>query len=192
MLLDFTFRDVPEKQADAEEPAKFKKFSKEEKEELRFVRLENLLQRRPFLLSNVVLRQNPHNVYEWLNRVKLCEEDTYLTIKTFTEAIQTVDPVKSTGKTSKIWVCFAEFYESYDELQNANLIYHKASQLQFKSIEEVSFIFCNWAEMHIRSNNIDSALEIMKYACNKPRSKLKDKDEKWIEFDDAPRAHSNP
>ena len=32
--------------------------------------------------------------------------------------------------------------------------------------------------MHIRSNNVDSALEIMKYACNKPKSKLKDKDEK--------------
>ena len=44
MLLDFTFKDVPEKQADSEEPPpKFKKFSKEEKEELRFVRLENLL-----------------------------------------------------------------------------------------------------------------------------------------------------
>ena len=58
------------------------------------------------------------------------------------------------------------------------MIYHKASQLQYKSIEEVSFIFCSWAEMHIRSNNIESALEIMKYACNKPKSKLKDKDEK--------------
>jgi len=32
--------------------------------------------------------------------------------------------------------------------------------------------------MHIRTNNIDSALEIMNYACNKPRSKLKMKDEK--------------
>ena len=109
-FLDFTFRDVPEKKAKNEEP-KFKKFTKEEKEELKFVRLENLIQRRPFLLSNVVLRQNPNNVYEWLNRVKLCQEDTYLTIKTFTEAIQTVDPQKSTGKTSKIWVRFAEFYE---------------------------------------------------------------------------------
>jgi len=120
-----------------------------------------------------VLRQNPHNVYEWLNRAKLCEQDIKLTIKTFTEAIQTVDPLKSKGKTSKIWVRFAEFYEQYEELQNANFIYHKASQLQFKSIEEVSFIYCSWAEMHIRANNIESALEIMKYGCNKPKSKLK-------------------
>ena len=56
MLLDFTFREVPEKQSKEGEEPKFKKFSKEEKEELKFVRLENLIQRRPFLLSNVVLR----------------------------------------------------------------------------------------------------------------------------------------
>lgn len=44
-LLDWTFRDVPEKQqaeGDDSEP-KFKSFTKEEKEELKFVRLENLI-----------------------------------------------------------------------------------------------------------------------------------------------------
>ena len=49
---------MPEKQRpdDEEKANKFKKFTKEEKDELKFVRLENLIQRRPFLLSNVVLR----------------------------------------------------------------------------------------------------------------------------------------
>jgi len=37
-----------------------------------FERLEELLDKRPFLLSNVVLRQSPHSVNEWLNRVELC------------------------------------------------------------------------------------------------------------------------
>ena len=55
-------------------------------------------------------------MYEWLNRIKLCEEDTYLAIKTFTEAIQTIDPQKAFGKASKVWVKFAQFYEEYDEL----------------------------------------------------------------------------
>ncbi len=43
-------------------------------------------------MSKTILRQNPHNVYEWLNRISLCEEDPYLAIKTYTEAITTVDP----------------------------------------------------------------------------------------------------
>ena len=53
------------------------------------------------------------------------------------------------------------------------MIYHKATQLRYKSIEEIAFLYCSWAEMHIRSNNFSSALDIMKYACNKPKSKLK-------------------
>ena len=76
---------------------------------MRFFHLENLIARRPFLLSNVVLRQNPNNVNEWLNRVKLCEQMTnpYLAIKTFTEAIAAVDPLQAVGKVSKLWIAFA-------------------------------------------------------------------------------------
>jgi hypothetical protein len=57
-------------------------------------------------------------VYEWLNRVKLCESlvsgseeaseaNTYLAIKTFTEAIAAVDPMQAFGKASKLWIAFA-------------------------------------------------------------------------------------
>ena len=39
--------------------------------ELRLARFENLMDRRPLLLNSVLLRQNPHNVHEWLKRVEL-------------------------------------------------------------------------------------------------------------------------
>lgn len=41
---------------------------------MRLARLEFLMDRRPLLLNRVLLRQNPHNVQEWLKRVKLYEE----------------------------------------------------------------------------------------------------------------------
>ena len=41
---------------------------------MRLARLEFLMDRRPLLLNRVLLRQNPHNVQEWLKRVKLFEE----------------------------------------------------------------------------------------------------------------------
>ncbi len=41
---------------------------------MRLARLEYLMDRRPLLLNRVLLRQNPHNVQEWLKRVKLYEE----------------------------------------------------------------------------------------------------------------------
>lgn len=48
----------------------------EEKElelELFMSRFEHLMDRRPLLLNSVLLRQNPHNVHEWLNRVEIFE-----------------------------------------------------------------------------------------------------------------------
>ena len=42
--------------------------------DLRIERLEHLMDRRPILLSSVLLRQNPHNVYEWQNRIKIFKE----------------------------------------------------------------------------------------------------------------------
>ena len=74
MLVEFTFKDIGgenEEDSEMEQEEGFK-FSKEDQVDLRFFRLENLIQRRPFLLSNTVLRQNQNNVYEWLNRIKLC------------------------------------------------------------------------------------------------------------------------
>jgi pre-mRNA-splicing factor SYF1 len=173
MLIDFTYREIPERQEGQDKEAEDEtgtrlKLTNEDKLEMKMFRLENLIQRRPFLLSNVLLRQNPNNVYEWLNRVKLCNEDTYLTIRTFTQAIQTVNPRQSFGKTGKLWVGFANFYEKFGELQNANSLFHKATQLEFKSVEELSYVFCSWAEMHLRNDNIDSAIQIMRFACTKP------------------------
>ena len=54
-MIAFTFRDIPERKEEAKESGK-KTINKKADEEVRFFRLENLIQRRPFLLSNVVLR----------------------------------------------------------------------------------------------------------------------------------------
>ena len=57
----------------------------------RLARLEHLMERRPELLSSVMLRQNPHNVHEWHKRVKLFAGQPHKQILTFTEAVTTVD-----------------------------------------------------------------------------------------------------
>merc|ERR1719428_747941 len=59
--------------------------------DLLMCRLEDLLERRPELLSSVKLRQNPHNVHEWLQRVKIYKDDPDKVIKCFTEAVLTVE-----------------------------------------------------------------------------------------------------
>ena len=41
--------------------------------DMRLARLERLMDRRPELLSSVLLRQNPHSVQEWIKRAALFE-----------------------------------------------------------------------------------------------------------------------
>lgn len=50
--------------------------------------------------------------------------------------------------------------------------------MRFKSLDELATIYCNWAEMHLRHRNYESALQIMEHACtaNRP-SKRKSKDQ---------------
>lgn len=43
--------------------------------DMRLLRFERLMDRRPFLVNDVLLRQNPHNVLEWEKRVSLWKDD---------------------------------------------------------------------------------------------------------------------
>ena len=61
----------------------------------RLKRLEHLMERRPELLSSVMLRQNPHNVHEWHKRVHLFPDKPTRQILVYTEAVKTVDSDKA-------------------------------------------------------------------------------------------------
>jgi pre-mRNA-splicing factor SYF1 len=98
--------------------------------DLRLARLEYHMERRPELVSSVMLRQNPHNVHEWLKRVKLFEGKPTKQILTFTEAVKTVDIAQAVGKPHALWVAFASFYEKHGDVPNARVIYEKAVQVR--------------------------------------------------------------
>ena len=65
---------------------------------MRMARYETLMDRRPLLLSSVMLRQNPHNVHEWQKRAALFEASPAKVIHTYATAVKTVDPAKALGK----------------------------------------------------------------------------------------------
>lgn len=72
------------------------------------------MDRRPFLVNNVHLRQNPHNVSEWSRRARLYlargEHDKV--VEAFDEAVATVNPKKAYGDLHMLWVQFAQYYET--------------------------------------------------------------------------------
>ncbi|XP_066295028.1 pre-mRNA-splicing factor SYF1-like [Branchiostoma lanceolatum] len=152
------------------------KLSEEDQDDLdlRMARFEDLIsERRPLLLNSVLLRQNPHNVNEWHKRAKLFSEKEKAreVIQTYTEAVQTVDPQKATGKLYTLWVAFAKYYEENSQVDDARTIFEKSTKVPFKHVDDLASVWCEYAEMEIRHENFDAALELMKRATAMPGRK---------------------
>ncbi|KAF5742242.1 putative XPA-binding protein [Tripterygium wilfordii] len=141
--------------------------------DLRLARLEHLMDRRPELANSVLLRQNPHNVEQWHRRVKLFEGNPTKQILTFTEAVRTVDPMKAVGKPHTLWVAFAKLYESHKDIVNTRVIFDKAVQVNYKTVDNLASVWCEWAEMELRHKNFKVALELMSRATAEPSVEVK-------------------
>ncbi|KAI5288392.1 pre-mRNA-splicing factor syf1 [Ascosphaera aggregata] len=137
--------------------------------DLRMLRFEQLMDRRPFLINDVLLRQNPHNVIEWSKRVALWGDNKKEVVKTYTDAITAIDPKKAHGKFSELWMSYAKLYEGSGDLDTARVIMDKAVKVPFKSVMELAEMWCEWAEMEIRNGNAEKAAEVMAKATQAPK-----------------------
>lgn len=137
--------------------------------DLRMLRFEQLMDRRPFLVNDVLLRQNPNNVIEWEKRVALWGDNKEEVVQTYTNAIATINPKKAHGKFHELWVNYAKFYEKGGDLDTARVIFDKAVKVPFKSVNELADTWCEWAEMELRNENFDRAVEIMAKATQAPK-----------------------
>lgn len=129
--------------------------------DIRMMRFEQLMDRRPFLVNDVLLRQNPNNVVEWEKRVALWGENKHEIVNTYTNAIAAIQPRKAIGKFHELWLNYARFYEEGGDLRNARIILEKAVKVPFKSVAELAETWCGWAEMELRNENFDGAVGIM-------------------------------
>uniref|UniRef100_A0A5K3EJB3 Suf domain-containing protein n=1 Tax=Mesocestoides corti TaxID=53468 RepID=A0A5K3EJB3_MESCO len=131
--------------------------------ELCLARLEALMERRPLLLNSVLLRQNPHNVSDWLQRVELLEpQGPRKQIEAFMEGISSVDPAKATaGRPSTLWIELARLYERHNQLSDARMVLQKATGVGFVHVEDLASVWCEWAEMEIRHGETETALQLL-------------------------------
>eukprot|EP00004_Rigifila_ramosa_P016307 TRINITY_DN3858_c0_g1_i1.p1 TRINITY_DN3858_c0_g1~~TRINITY_DN3858_c0_g1_i1.p1 ORF type:complete len:849 (-),score=230.83 TRINITY_DN3858_c0_g1_i1:69-2333(-) len=136
--------------------------------DLRLTRLEFLVQRRPELVNSVLLRQNPHNVFEWHERVKIFEGEPQQQINTYVAAVKSVDPMQATGKVQSLWANFAKFYENGGDLAHARAVFQRAVQSRFKTVDDLAAVWCEWAEMEIRHKNYKEALAVLEQATTAP------------------------
>ena len=142
--------------------------------DIRMMRFEQLMDRRPFLVNDVLLRQNPNNVVEWEKRVALWGDNKKEVVQTYTDAIAAVNPKKAIGRFHELWANYAKFYEAGGDLRNARVIMDKAVKVPFKSVAELAEMWCEWAEMELRNENFDKAVDIMAKATQAPKRSIVD------------------
>ena len=137
--------------------------------DIRMMRFEQLMDRRPFLVNDVLLRQNPNNVNEWEKRVALWGDNKTEIVQTYTDAIAAIQPRKAIGRFHELWLNYAKFYESGGDLKTARIICEKAVKVPFKSVAELAEMWCGWAEMELDNENFDEAVAIMAKATQAPK-----------------------
>ena len=137
--------------------------------DIRMMRFEQLMDRRPFLVNDVLLRQNPNSVVEWEKRVGLWGENKREIVQTYTDAIAAVQPRKAAGSFHQLWLNYAKLYEEGGDMRNARTIMEKAVKVPFKSVAELAETWCGWAEMELRNENFDRAVQIMAKATQAPK-----------------------
>ncbi len=134
-------------------------------------RFERLMERRPFLLNDVLLRQNPHNVAEWGNRVRLWKDMENLdkVVGTYTTALKTISPKKAVGSLPSLWTSFAAFYLDNGDTDKARQVYEKAVKFSFNSADDLVSVWCSYAEMEVNSSEADNALAVLNRAVAPPK-----------------------
>ena len=131
------------------------------------IRVNNLLQRRPFLLNSTILRRNPNNCNEWLKRIDLIKEkkDINQIKNMYEEALNTIKINEAYGKLSDIYISYAHFYEEIKDIQKANETFYKGCNLNYKKTDENVNMWCLWVEMNVRQKRYKDAYKIIKFIC---------------------------
>ena len=137
--------------------------------DIRMMRFEQLMDRRPFLVNDVLLRQNPHNVAEWQKRVALWGDNAQQVVQTYTDAIAAINPKKAVGRFHELWTNYAKFYEAGGDLPTARIILEKAVKVPYRSVSELAEMWTEWAELELRNEEFDQAVRVMEMATRAPK-----------------------
>jgi pre-mRNA-splicing factor SYF1 len=83
-------------------------------------------------------------------------------VETYTQALETFVPRKVTANLYRLYANFAKFYEggttgqAEPDLDSARKILEKGTKVNFKAVEDLAEVWCEWAEMEIRHECVGS------------------------------------
>jgi len=86
-----------------------------------------------------------------------------MALKTFTEALEIVEPTKvDNGKLSDIWVAYGKYYRDKGDYKMCNQILRKGTLIDYKTIDEYVNIWSSWVEMLLADGYVLDTITVIK------------------------------
>jgi pre-mRNA-splicing factor SYF1 len=144
--------------------------------ELALARAEDLTTRRPLLLNQVLLRQNPHDVGEWLKRARLFQENEQVpqAAAALEEALTRVNARRAVnGNPSQMVLDLIKIYESMDVAKARDLLDRICRQwiFEFKNVDDLAECHAAWVELELKEEAWDDGLDIIRQSIVPPNTK---------------------
>ncbi|KAI9003360.1 hypothetical protein DFJ74DRAFT_435548 [Hyaloraphidium curvatum] len=138
--------------------------------DLKIARLDRLIERRPFLVNDVLLRQNPNNVAEWSNRIELFKKtgDGRKVVDAFEKALSSINPRKAVGNLHDLWIGFAKWHEGNGDLHGARAVFERAVKVPFRKPDDLADVWIAWSQMELDHDDLKRALELLGRATAPP------------------------
>ncbi|KAJ2744220.1 pre-mRNA-splicing factor syf1 [Coemansia sp. BCRC 34301] len=143
--------------------------------DLRLLRLERLMDRRAFLANDVVLRQTPHSVAAWLQRVALWREsnDEKQVVATFENALDRVDPSKASGGSmADLWLAYAQYFGPAERMPEFRRVLDRAVAAPLgPSADHLADLFVAYAQAELDAGNVEAGRRVLARATSSRASR---------------------
>ncbi|KAE8245080.1 hypothetical protein A4X06_0g5835 [Tilletia controversa] len=201
-VIGFLMEEIAQEEDEGDEEEGASRADKEKELDTRMADFEALMERRPFLVNDVLLRRNPDDVQEWEKRILLHGEDDEAVIATYKRAIETINPRKATPNLHMLYVNFAKFYEVGGSVGLRRLAVAEAAEEQGQEPETNGGVLENGKhaadgeeeeeeEEEAAEPDLDSARQVFETSFKVPFRRVDDLAELWCELAEFEVRHSN-
>lgn len=77
------------------------------------------------------------------------------------EVVRIVDVMKVVGRFYILWVVFVKLYEFYVDVVNVRVIFEKVVMVNYKVVDDLVIVWCEWVEMEFWYKNFKGVLDLM-------------------------------
>ncbi|EUD66070.1 hypothetical protein C922_03540 [Plasmodium inui San Antonio 1] len=127
-------------------------------------KINYLLDKRKVFIADIKLKNNQKNVYVWIGKidaVETAEEKVDL----YNRCLKHFEDADYHGRLSDVYISYAYFHYNREEYDKAVNVFNRAvREHNFKTLNEISSVYCSWIEVELLEGNFKQALRIARLA----------------------------